>query len=99
MRRREGRGALKNGSRKAPREDRIDVGGGERVGRGTKSQRADVRTSGLTESMWKKFGKGSSEIETVQYVRFPAGPPREYWTRPWLLSFGDRTGSGVSNQV
>lgn len=37
--------------------------------------------------------------ETVQYVRFPAGPPREYWTRPWLLSFGDRTGSGVSNQV
>ena len=37
--------------------------------------------------------------ETVQYVRFPGGPPPEYWTRPWLLSFGDRTGSGVSNQV
>ena len=36
---------------------------------------------------------------TVQYVRFPGGPPPEYWTRPWLLSFGDRTGSGVSNQV
>jgi len=38
-------------------------------------------------------------METVQYVRFPGGPPPEYWTRPWLLSFGDRTGSGVSNQV
>ena len=37
--------------------------------------------------------------KTVQYVRFPGGPPPEYWTRPWLLSFGDRTGSGVSNQV
>ena len=36
---------------------------------------------------------------TVQYVRFPGGPPPEYCTRPWLLSFGDRTGSGVSNQV
>lgn len=35
----------------------------------------------------------------VQYVRFPSGPPPEYQTRPWLLSFGDRTGSGVSNQV
>ena len=42
----------------------------------------------------KKFKK-----RTVQYVRFPGGPPPEYWTRPWLLSFGDRTGSGVSNQV
>lgn len=38
-------------------------------------------------------------LGTVQYVRFPGGPPPEYWTRPWLLSFGDRTGSGVSNQV
>ena len=38
-------------------------------------------------------------METVQYVRFPGGPPPEYWTRPWLLSFGDRTGSGGSNQV
>jgi len=38
-------------------------------------------------------------VRAVQYVRFPGGPPPEYWTRLWLLSFGDRTGSGVSNQV
>ena len=38
-------------------------------------------------------------LRAVQYVRFPGGPPPEYWTRLWLLSFGDRTGSGVSNQV
>ena len=52
--------------------------------------RADLRL----EALKRKYNR-----ETVQYVRFPAGPPREYWTRPWLLSFGDRTGSGVSNQV
>ena len=41
----------------------------------------------------------NSCLRAVQYVRFPGGPPPEYWTRLWLLSFGDRTGSGVSNQV
>ena len=53
-----------------------------------------MRTSDHSHSENKKFKK-----RTVQYVRFPGGPPPEYWTRPWLLSFGDRTGSGVSNQV
>ena len=52
--------------------------------------RADLRSLGIIKI---------NEISTVQYVRFPGGPPPEYWTRPWLLSFGDRTGSGVSNQV
>ena len=41
----------------------------------------------------------NKKLRAVQYVRFPGGPPPEYWTRLWLLSFGDRTGSGVSNQV
>ena len=60
-------------------------------------RRADLRIDGVNvEKIWKRIIR---KIETVQYVRFPAGPPREYWTRPWLLSFGDRTGSGVSNQV
>ena len=58
------------------------------------SHRADLRA--LRHKKSKKYSK---ENKTVQYVRFPGGPPPEYWTRPWLLSFGDRTGSGVSNQV
>ena len=54
-------------------------------------ERADLRVWIVNEN--------KMVIKTVQYVRFPGGPPPEYWTRPWLLSFGDRTGSGVSNQV
>jgi hypothetical protein len=77
---------------------RLRLHGSKRLGQSTcvkgkvrdAPERADLR-------VWMVNGK--SWIKTVQYVRFPGGPPPEYWTRPWLLSFGDRTGSGVSNQV
>ena len=49
---------------------------------------------------WKLYLQyPENDEKTVQYVRFPGGLPPESWTRPWLLNFGDRTGSGVSNQV
>ena len=87
------------------RNDRETGERGERRERGDTTQGSLPRENG---QVWEGPGSCGPQTThhhmiflrgTVQYVRFPGGPPPEYWTRPWLLSFGDRTGSGVSNQV